>query len=203
MISLLSRYFEPSGGRILLDGTDLNEIRRDSLRSQMGVVLQDAVMFNTTIRENIRYGRLDASDEEVERAAASAHAHDFIVRLPDGYDTKLDSDGKGISHGQRQLLSIARAMIADPVLLILDEATSSIDTVTEMKINAGLAELMRDRTSFVIAHRLHTIRSADLILVMEKGAVVEQGTHTSLMEQGGKYADLIHAQSGGKRSTAR
>lgn len=203
VISLLSRYFEPSGGRILLDGTDLNEIRRDSLRSQMGVVLQDAVMFNTTIRENIRYGRLDASDEEVERAAASAHAHDFIVRLPDGYDTKLDSDGKGISHGQRQLLSIARAMIADPVLLILDEATSSIDTVTEMKINAGLAELMRDRTSFVIAHRLHTIRSADLILVMEKGAVVEQGTHTSLMEQGGKYADLIHAQSGGKRSTAR
>ncbi|WP_237417273.1 ABC transporter ATP-binding protein [Halobacillus litoralis] len=203
VISLLSRYFEPSGGRILLDGTDLNEIRRDSLRSQMGVVLQDAVMFNTTIRENIRYGRLDASDEEVERAAASAHAHDFIVRLPDGYDTKLDSDGKGISHGQRQLLSIARAMIADPVLLILDEATSSIDTVTEMKINAGLAELMRDRTSFVIAHRLHTIRSADLILVMEKGAVVEQGTHTSLMEQGGKYADLIHTQSGGKRSTAR
>ncbi|WP_348646616.1 ABC transporter ATP-binding protein [Halobacillus sp. Cin3] len=203
VISLLSRYFEPDRGSILLDGTALSDIRRDSLRSQMGVVLQDAVMFNTTIRENIRYGRLRASDEEVEQAAISAHAHDFIVRLPDGYDTKLDSDGKGVSHGQRQLLSIARAMIADPALLILDEATSSIDTVTEMKINAGLTELMRDRTSFVIAHRLHTIRSADVILVMEKGAIVEQGTHTSLMKQGGRYAGLIHAQSGTQRSSAR
>ncbi|SEH48896.1 ATP-binding cassette, subfamily B [Halobacillus karajensis] len=195
IISLLSRFYDPDSGRILMDGIDMKEISRDNLRSQMGVVLQDATMFNTTIRENIRYGRLDASDADVEKAAKSARAHDFITRLPGGYDTVLDSDGKGVSHGQRQLLSIARAMIADPSFLILDEATSSIDTVTEMKINAGLAELMKGRTSFVIAHRLHTIRSADLILVMQDGKIIEKGNHRSLMEKEGQYASLILAQS--------
>ncbi|RDY70960.1 ABC transporter ATP-binding protein [Halobacillus sp. SY10] len=195
IISLLSRFYDPDSGHILLDGVDLKSVKRDSLRNQMGVVLQDATMFHTTIRENIRYGRLDATDGEVEQAARSAMAHDFITQLPDGYDTVLDSDGKGVSHGQRQLLSIARAMIADPSLLILDEATSSIDTVTEMKINAGLTNLMKGRTSFVIAHRLHTIRSADVILVLKSGRIVEKGNHKTLMEQGGDYAALIQAQA--------
>ncbi|WLR48720.1 ABC transporter ATP-binding protein [Halobacillus litoralis] len=195
IISLLSRFYDPDSGRILLDGVDLKGVTRDSLRRQMGVVLQDATMFHTTIRENIRYGRLDATDTEVEQAARSAMAHDFITRLPEGYDTVLDSDGKGVSHGQRQLLSIARAMIADPSLLILDEATSSIDTVTEMKINAGLINLMKRRTSFVIAHRLHTIRSADVILVLKNGKIVEKGNHRTLMEKGGDYAALIQAQT--------
>ncbi len=195
IISLLSRFYDPDSGQILLDGVDLKSVKRDSLRSRMGVVLQDATMFNTTIRENIRYGRLDATDAEVEQAARSAMAHDFITQLPGGYETVLDSDGKGVSHGQRQLLSIARAMIADPSLLILDEATSSIDTVTEMKINAGLTNLMKDRTSFVIAHRLHTIRSADVILVLQGGKIVEKGNHRTLMEQRGEYAALIRAQT--------
>ncbi|MGR9048268.1 ABC transporter ATP-binding protein [Halobacillus faecis] len=195
IISLLSRFYDPDSGHILLDGVDLKGVTRDSLRRKMGVVLQDATMFHTTIRENIRYGRLDATDAEVEQAARSAMAHDFITRLPEGYDTVLDSDGKGVSHGQRQLLSIARAMIADPSLLILDEATSSIDTVTEMKINAGLTNLMKRRTSFVIAHRLHTIRSADVILVLKNGKIVEKGNHRTLMEEDGDYAALIKAQT--------
>ncbi|MGP4059385.1 ABC transporter ATP-binding protein [Halobacillus sp. H74] len=194
IISLLSRFYDPERGNIFIDGRDSEKITRDSLRNQMGVVLQDATMFHTTIRENIRYGRLEAEDEEVIEAAKSAHAHDFIINLPEGYDTVLDSDGKGVSHGQRQLLSIARAMIAAPSLLILDEATSSIDTVTEMKINAALSKLMEGRTSFVIAHRLHTIRSADLILVLEEGRIIERGNHHSLMEKGGYYADLIQTQ---------
>ncbi|WP_255574390.1 ABC transporter ATP-binding protein [Halobacillus sp. Nhm2S1] len=194
IISLLSRFYDPDSGRVLVDGVDLKSVKRDSLRSRMGVVLQDATMFHTTIRENIRYGRLDATDLEVESAAKSARAHDFIIQLPNGYDTILDSDGKGASHGQRQLLSIARAMIADPSLLILDEATSSIDTVTEMKINAGLTNLMERRTSFVIAHRLHTIRAADLILVLKGGKIVEKGNHRTLMDEGGEYAALIQAQ---------
>ncbi|WP_242517808.1 ABC transporter ATP-binding protein [Halobacillus sp. GSS1] len=198
IISLLSRFYDPDSGKILLDGVDLKSVKRDSLRSRMGVVLQDATMFHTTIRENIRYGRLDATDAEVEQAAKSAMAHEFITQLPDGYDTTLDSDGKGVSHGQRQLLSIARAMIADPSLLILDEATSSIDTVTEMKINAGLTNLMKGRTSFVIAHRLHTIRSADVILVLKSGKVVEKGDHRTLMAHGGEYAALIRAQTSDK-----
>lgn len=194
IISLLSRFYEPTGGQILIDDQPLSSVTRESLRSQMGVVLQDSTMFHTTIRENIRYGRLEATDEEVEQAAKSAYAHDFIKQLPEGYDTWLDSDGKGVSHGQRQLLSIARAMIASPALLILDEATSSIDTVTEMKINDALATLMEGRTSFVIAHRLNTIRSADLILVLQEGKVVEKGSHKELLAKQGFYADLVKTQ---------
>ncbi|MBA2175033.1 ABC transporter ATP-binding protein [Halobacillus locisalis] len=194
IISLLSRFYEPTGGQILIDNLPLSSVTRESLRSQMGVVLQDSTMFHTTIRENIRYGRLDATDEEVEQAAKAAYAHDFIQQLPEGYGTWLDSDGKGVSHGQRQLLSIARAMIASPPLLILDEATSSIDTVTEMKINDALATLMEGRTSFVIAHRLNTIRSADLILVLQDGKVVEKGSHKELLAERGFYADLVKTQ---------
>ncbi|ARI75834.1 ABC transporter ATP-binding protein [Halobacillus mangrovi] len=194
IVSLLSRFYDPDQGRILVDGKDIHSITRDSLRSQMGVVLQDATMFNKTIRENIRYGRIEATDEEVEKAARASHAHDFIIKLPNGYDTILDPDGKGVSHGQRQLLSIARAMIANPSLLILDEATSSIDTVTEMKINDALKKLMKGRTSFVIAHRLNTIRSADQILVLRKGRIIEKGTHYELIEEKGFYADLVKTQ---------
>ncbi|UOR10947.1 ABC transporter ATP-binding protein [Halobacillus amylolyticus] len=194
IISLLSRFYETKGGQILIDGKDLKTISRDSLRRQMGVVLQDSTMFHTTIRENLRYGRLDATDSEVEQATKAAHAHEFIVKLPQGYDTVLDSDGKGVSHGQLQLLSIARAMLADPALLILDEATSSIDTVTEMKINDALTKLMKGRTSFVIAHRLNTVRSADLIVVLQHGEIVEQGSHRELLGQEGFYAELVEAQ---------
>ncbi|WP_349408947.1 ABC transporter ATP-binding protein [Pseudalkalibacillus sp. SCS-8] len=195
ILSLLSRFYEHDNGDILVDGKDIRTITRESLRRQMGVVLQDSILFHTTIRENIRYGRLDASDDEVEQVAKAAHAHEFIMRLPDGYDTVLDSDGKGISHGQRQLLSIARAMLADPALLILDEATSSIDTVTEMKITDALDTLMEGRTSFVIAHRLNTIRNADCILVLSDGRIIEKGNHDELLRKNGFYADLVHTQT--------
>jgi ATP-binding cassette subfamily B multidrug efflux pump len=198
IVSLLSRFYDPDQGKVLVDGENINTITRDSLRSQMGVVLQDATMFHKTIRENIRYGRVDATDEEVEEVAKASHAHDFIMKLPKGYDTLLDPDGKGVSHGQRQLLSIARAMIANPSLLILDEATSSIDTVTEMKINDALMKLMKGRTSFVIAHRLNTIRAADLILVMKKGKIIERGNHKDLLKENGFYADLVKTQKADK-----
>ncbi|KHE67178.1 ABC transporter ATP-binding protein, partial [Halobacillus sp. BBL2006] len=194
IVSLLSRFYDPDQGKVLVDGKNINTITRDSLRSQMGVVLQDATMFHKTIRENIRYGRVDATDEEVEKVAKDSHAHGFIMKLPKGYDTVLDPDGKGVSHGQRQLLSIARAMIANPSLLILDEATSSIDTVTELKINDALKKLMEGRTSFVIAHRLNTIRAADLILVMKKGKIIEKGNHRDLLKGKGFYADLVKTQ---------
>ncbi|MCP3027334.1 ABC transporter ATP-binding protein [Halobacillus sp. A5] len=194
IISLLSRFYEINKGSILIDGQEIHSMTRDSLRRQMGVVLQDSTMFHTTIRENLRYGRLDATDEEVEYAAKAAHAHEFITHLPDGYETVLDSDGGGVSHGQRQLLSIARAMLADPALLILDEATSSIDTVTEIKINDALSKLMKGRTSFVIAHRLNTIRAADLILVLQHGEIIEKGSHQELLQQEGFYSGLVRAQ---------
>ncbi|WP_261131294.1 ABC transporter ATP-binding protein [Bacillus sp. Marseille-Q3570] len=194
IISLLSRFYENDEGHILVDGKDIKSITRESLRSQMGVVLQDSILFHTTVRENIRYGRLDATDDEVEKVAKAAHVHEFIKRMPEGYDTILDSDGKGISHGQKQLLSIARAMLADPALLILDEATSSIDTVTEMKITDALRTLMEGRTSFVIAHRLNTIRNADQILVLHEGRIVEKGNHHELIRKNGIYAALVHTQ---------
>lgn len=202
IISLLSRFYEHESGSILIDGKDIKSITRKSIRRQMGIVLQDSMLFHTTIRENIRYGKLDASDEDVEKVAKAAHAHDFITRLPDGYDTVLDSDGKGISHGQRQLLSIARAMLADPALLILDEATSSIDTVTELKITDALNTLMEGRTSFVIAHRLNTIRNADQILVLNDGQIIEKGNHQELMNRKGYYAELVMAQVSDSRATS-
>lgn len=191
LIGLLSRFYNPSKGIITIDGRDLSSIRRESLRSQMAFVLQDTFLFRGTIRDNIRYGRLDATDEEVERAAKLANAHSFIMRLPGGYDRMLSADGGGISQGQKQLLAIARAILADPAMLVLDEATSSIDTVTELKIQEGLQSLMKGRTSFVIAHRLNTIRQADRILVLQGGRLIQQGTHGQLLEQEGLYRDLV------------
>ncbi|SIS40319.1 ABC transporter ATP-binding protein [Salimicrobium flavidum] len=195
VVSLLSRFYDATEGRVRIDGKDIRSLKRSALREHMGLVLQDAVMFHASIRENIRYGRLDATDDEVEQAAIAARADVFISKFRYGYDTMLDSDGKGISQGQRQLLSIARAILKNPSLFILDEATSSIDTVTEIKINEALQTLMKDRTSFVIAHRLNTIRNADLILVMEHGRIVEQGSHNELVSLGGRYADLVSKQA--------
>ncbi len=194
VISLLTRFYDSDQGTIWIDGRDSKEITRDSLRKQIGFVLQDSILFESTVRENIRFGRLDATDEEVLQAAKEANAHDFIMKLPDGYDTVLNGEGAGISHGQRQLLSIARALLADPALLILDEATSSIDTITEMKIIEALERLMKDRTTFVIAHRLNTIQNADLIVVLKDGQVIEKGSNKELLKQNGFYADLVRTQ---------
>ncbi|MDF9840452.1 MULTISPECIES: ABC transporter ATP-binding protein [unclassified Paenibacillus] len=192
LIGLLSRFYDPSSGNITLDGRDLSSIRRESLRSQMAFVLQDTFLFKGTIRDNIRYGRLDATDAEVEEAAKLANAHSFIMRMRGGYDRMLSVDGSGISQGQKQLLAIARAILADPAMLVLDEATSSIDTVTEIKIQEGLQTLMKGRTSFVIAHRLGTIRAADRILVLQNGRLLQQGSHDELLRQGGLYSELVH-----------
>ncbi|AZK44983.1 ABC transporter ATP-binding protein [Paenibacillus lentus] len=192
LIQLLSRFYNPSQGIITVDGRDITTIRRESLRSHMAFVLQDSFLFKGTIRENIRFGRLDATDEEVEEASRLANAHSFIMRLQDGYDKMLDADGSGISQGQRQLLAIARAILANPSILVLDEATSSIDTVTELKIQEGLQRLMKGRTSFVIAHRLNTIRQADNILVLKDGRLIEQGSHGELLQQEGFYSELYH-----------
>lgn len=194
LIGLLSRFYDPNKGRITLDGKDITSIRRESLRSHMAFVLQDSFLFKGSIRDNIRYGRLNASDEEVEEAAKLANAHSFIMRMPDGYERMLSADGTGISQGQKQLLAIARAILANPSMLILDEATSSIDTVTEIKIQEGLQALMKGRTSFVIAHRLGTIRAADRILVLQGGRVIQQGSHEELMRQGGLYSYLVQGR---------
>ncbi|MCZ0755901.1 ABC transporter ATP-binding protein [Anoxybacillus sp. J5B_2022] len=194
IIQLLTRFYDPDQGQILIDGYDVRQIKRASLRRQMAFVLQDVFLFQGTIRENIRYGRLDATDEEVVEAAKWANAHSFIMKLPNGYDTVLQQDGGGISQGQKQLLAIARAMIARPAILILDEATSNIDTVTELAIQEALARLMNNRTCFVIAHRLNTVQHADRILVLREGTVVEQGTHDSLLKENGFYYELYHRQ---------
>lgn len=192
LIQLLSRFYDPVKGCITVDGTDITSISHENLRSHMAFVLQDTFLFKGTIRENIRFGRLDATDGEVEEASRLANAHSFIMRLPGGYDKVLDTGGSGISQGQRQLLAIARAILANPSILVLDEATSSIDTVTEIKIQEGLQRLMQGRTSFVIAHRLNTIRKADKILVLKQGCLIEQGSHDELLKQGGFYSDLYH-----------
>lgn len=199
LVNLLMRFYEIGGGRITLDGRDLREFRRGQWRSQFGMVLQDTWLFHGTIRENIAYGRAAASAAEVIRAARAAHADHFIRTLPAGYDTVLNEEASNISQGQKQLLTIARAILADPAILILDEATSSVDTRTEVYIQKAMQELMQGRTSFVIAHRLSTIRDADLILVMNHGRVIEQGTHRELLAQRGFYADLYHSQFTGGR----
>ncbi|WP_413469688.1 ABC transporter ATP-binding protein [Slackia isoflavoniconvertens] len=194
MVKLLMRFYDVDGGAIRIGGHDVREFSREDVRSQFGMVLQDTWLYNATVRENIRYGRLDATDVEVEAAAKAAFADHFIRTLPEGYDTVINEDASNISQGQRQLLTIARAILADRRMLILDEATSSVDTRTEGRIQAAMDNLMRGRTSFVIAHRLSTIRNADLILVLQKGDIVEQGTHAELLAANGAYAKLYNSQ---------
>lgn len=194
LINLLMRFYELRGGSIMIDGVDIKDMKRSDLHQLFGMVLQDTWLFNGTIRENIAYGREGASEAEVVRAAKTAHADHFIRTLPHGYDTVLNEEASNISQGQKQLLTIARAILADPAILILDEATSSVDTRTEVYIQNAMNELMKGRTSFVIAHRLSTIKGADLILVMNHGSVIEKGTHDELMAQNGFYADLYNSQ---------
>nr|WP_283163419.1 ABC transporter ATP-binding protein [Sporolactobacillus mangiferae] len=194
LVNLLMRFYEVNSGSILIDGADIRSLSRERLHQLFGMVLQDTWLFKGTIRENIAYGRKHATEEEIVRAAEAANADHFIRTLPDGYDTILNEEGTNISQGQKQLLTIARALLADPVILILDEATSSVDTRTEMHIQKAMNTLMKNRTSFVIAHRLSTIKEADLILVMNHGRVIEQGTHQKLLEKQGFYADLYNSQ---------
>lgn len=194
LVNLIMRFYDIDGGHVYLDGVDTAEMSRRELRSQVGMVLQDAVVFDGTIMDNIRYGRLDATDEEVIAAAKATYVDRFVHSLPDGYDTVIDQDGGAVSAGERQLITIARAFLAQPALLILDEATSSVDTRTEMLVQQAMNALRTDRTSFVIAHRLSTIRDADVILVMENGAIVEQGTHEELLAKQGAYWRLSQSQ---------
>lgn len=198
LVNLLMRFYEVNDGKILVDGVDITEIKRGALRRMFGMVLQDTWLFNGTIRDNIAYGRGETGDEEVVRAAKAANADHFIRTLPAGYNTVLNEEASNISAGQKQLLTIARAFLADPEILILDEATSSVDTRTEMQIQKAMTELMKGRTNFVIAHRLSTIRDADLILVMNHGTIVEKGTHEELLAQNGFYADLYNSQFTGR-----
>jgi ABC-type multidrug transport system fused ATPase/permease subunit len=194
LVNLIPRFYEVTEGSVSLDGLDVRSVTQSSIRSQMGMVLQEPFLFSGTVMENIRYGRLDATDEEVIEAAKAANAHDFIERLPDGYETEVGERGSLVSQGQRQLLSIARAILADPRILILDEATASVDTRTEVLIQKALNHLLEGRTSFVIAHRLSTVRNADVILALEDGEIIERGTHEDLIEEDGLYADLYRRQ---------
>ncbi|WP_081954087.1 ABC transporter ATP-binding protein [Paenibacillus sp. FSL R5-0345] len=194
IVNLLIRFYDLSGGCIRIDDRDIRELDKNALRSQLGMVLQDAHVFSGTIRENIRFGRLDATDQEIEQAARLANADAFIKRLPHGYETLLNAEGSNLSHGQRQLLTIARAILADPAILILDEATSSVDTRTEMHIQQAMKNLMKGRTSFVIAHRLSTIQDADRILVIQDGGIAEQGNHEELLAMQGAYYELYNTQ---------
>lgn len=190
--NLINRFYDVQGGTVVYDGIDVRKIKKDALRHSLGIVLQDTHLFTGTVADNIRFGKLDATQEEIERAARIANAHSFIRRLPDGYDTMVTADGVNLSQGQRQLLAIARAAVADPPVLILDEATSSVDTRTEELIEKGMDQLMEGRTVFVIAHRLSTVRNANAIMVLEQGKIVERGDHAELLEQKGKYYQLYH-----------
>ena len=190
--NLINRFYDVQGGTVVYDGIDVRKIKKDALRHSLGIVLQDTHLFTGTVADNIRFGKLDATQEEIERAARIANAHSFIRRLPDGYDTMVTADGANLSQGQRQLLAIARAAVADPPVLILDEATSSVDTRTEELIEKGMDQLMEGRTVFVIAHRLSTVRNANAIMVLEQGKIVERGDHAELLEQKGKYYQLYH-----------
>ena len=194
MINLLMRFYDPDQGKIWVSGQDIMGLTRQSLRAQYGMVLQDSWLFSGTVAENIAYGRPDASREEIVAAAKAAHAHSFIRRLPQGYDTMISGEGENISQGQRQLLCIARIMLTHPPMLILDEATSSIDTRTEARIQKAFEEMMEGRTSFIVAHRLSTIREADVILVMRDGHIVEMGNHEQLLQKNGFYAKLYNSQ---------
>ncbi len=194
MVKLLMRFYDVNSGAILVDGSDVRDFNRSELREIFGMVLQDTWLFKGTIMENIRYGRLDATDEEVIQAAKAAHAHHFIQTLPGGYQMELNEDASNVSQGQKQLLTIARAILADNKIMILDEATSSVDTRTEQQIQKAMNHLMEGRTSFVIAHRLSTIRDADLILVMKDGDIIEQGRHEELLAKNGFYAELYNSQ---------
>lgn len=194
IINLLMRFYDADSGTIQIDGNSVMDVTRSSLRAMFGMVLQDTWLFSGTVRDNIAYGREHATEEEIVAAAKAAHAHSFIMRLPQGYDTVISEDGGNISQGQRQLLCIARVMLVDPPILILDEATSSIDTRTEIRIQKAFTKMMEGRTSFIVAHRLSTIREADLILVMNHGSVIEQGTHEQLLEENGFYANLYNSQ---------
>lgn len=194
MIKLLMRFYDVNSGEILIDGHNLKDFNRSELRQMFGMVLQDTWLFHGSIKDNIRYGKLDATDEEVVEAAKAAYVHRFVQTLPDGYDMELNEEASNVSQGQKQLLTIARAILADPKILILDEATSSVDTRTEIRIQKAMDNLMKGRTSFVIAHRLSTIRDADLILVMKDGDIVEQGNHEELLAKGGFYANLYNSQ---------
>lgn len=188
--NLINRFYDIADGKIRYDGININKIRKSDLRRSLGIVLQDTNLFSGTVMDNIRYGKLDATDEECMEAAKLAGAHDFITRLPEGYNTGISSNGSNLSQGQRQLIAIARAAVADPPVMILDEATSSIDTRTEAIVQRGMDALMKGRTVFVIAHRLSTVRNSDVIMVLEQGHIIERGSHDKLIEEKGKYYQL-------------
>lgn len=194
LVNLLMRFYEINSGGIFIDGTNINEVSRDSLRSSFGMVLQDTWLFSGTIKENIAYGKPDATEDEIITAAKSSGSHSFIRRLPKGYDTIITDSGENLSQGQRQLLTIARVMLVDTPMLILDEATSNIDTITEIGIQKAFLKMLEGRTSFIIAHRLSTIKESDIILVMDNGNIVQSGTHEKLLEIGGQYAELYNSQ---------
>jgi ATP-binding cassette subfamily B protein len=194
LMNLLSRFYDPQDGCIYVDGIDIREVTLNSLRRQMGIVLQDTFLFPTTVMENIRYGRLEATDEEVFETTKRVGAHEFIERLPEGYKTEIKEGSTNVSIGQRQLISFARALLVNPRILILDEATSSVDPYTELFIQEGLQELLKDRTAFIIAHRISTVRNADKIIVLNHGEVVEEGDHDDLMVEGGLYYQLYMMQ---------